>query len=325
MAKLPVTVTSALRRSQEPETDHPDANVLAAFNCNTLSRSDRSLLLRHLSQCAACREVVALTASTETRSSKLLWWTIPLAAGAGGAFLLAISVWLHVPTFPDSKPTEKQIISATGSSGTAAQDQALNVPSQPLVAYAPRKKPAVKKRKALPVQVESPAQANIHLPLPSDAEPSFQRPMAETVSPALTLNFAERANINPTAAFARAVDSGPVWSLSTEPSKANVLLRSFDNGHNWQEVVLDPQAHLTALLAQGADVWVGGFGGMLWHSIDFGVRWSRIEPKSETGAPLRDTIRQIASPAPDRLEITLDSGDRWLTADDGLTWQRVVR
>lgn len=41
----------------------PDANLLAAFVEKTLSKRERTEVLDHLSHCADCREVVALTLS----------------------------------------------------------------------------------------------------------------------------------------------------------------------------------------------------------------------------------------------------------------------
>jgi len=50
--------------------DHPDANLLAAFVEKTLTDRERTQLLNHLSQCADCREVAALTLPAEEATAE---------------------------------------------------------------------------------------------------------------------------------------------------------------------------------------------------------------------------------------------------------------
>lgn len=50
--------------------DHPDANLLAAFVEKTLTERERTQLLNHLSQCADCREVAALTLPAEEATAE---------------------------------------------------------------------------------------------------------------------------------------------------------------------------------------------------------------------------------------------------------------
>lgn len=50
--------------AQASAGDHPDPDVLAAFAEHRLSGAERNLALAHLSACADCREVVALSAAT---------------------------------------------------------------------------------------------------------------------------------------------------------------------------------------------------------------------------------------------------------------------
>jgi hypothetical protein len=88
MAEVPRIVRGRLR-GQVVTGEHPDANLLSAFAERTLADPERAQMLDHLSRCADCREVVALStpqveeeqlvaaagrASTSGRS----WWRSPI-------------------------------------------------------------------------------------------------------------------------------------------------------------------------------------------------------------------------------------------------------
>lgn len=80
MPDIPKIVRERLKAASV--TEHPDANLLSAFAENTLSGRERSTVCDHLSQCADCRDVVALalpatealqTAPARQRRSWLTW------------------------------------------------------------------------------------------------------------------------------------------------------------------------------------------------------------------------------------------------------------
>jgi hypothetical protein len=58
MEQLPKIVQARLATA--PPSEHPDANLLTAFEENSLTARERSEVLRHLAVCPTCREVVAL-------------------------------------------------------------------------------------------------------------------------------------------------------------------------------------------------------------------------------------------------------------------------
>lgn len=111
-------LTRLLRRS-EAETrcrlqDHPDANILAAFIENSLSRKERSSVLAHVSACDDCREALLLTAEAEglsigqsqsgpaqpSRLSNFAWSRLAAAACFACALLIVVSLF-HRSTTPD--------------------------------------------------------------------------------------------------------------------------------------------------------------------------------------------------------------------------------
>ncbi|MGO8819358.1 MAG: YCF48-related protein [Terriglobia bacterium] len=80
MKAKPKSVAPLLGADAFQGADHPDANMLAAFVEKTLTERERGQLLDHLSQCAECREVAALTlpadeaAAEPTRVAALWRW-----------------------------------------------------------------------------------------------------------------------------------------------------------------------------------------------------------------------------------------------------------
>ncbi|MGA9207078.1 MAG: YCF48-related protein [Terriglobales bacterium] len=104
MAEVPRIVRERLR-SQMATGEHPDANLLSAFSERRLSEQERAQVLDHLSRCAECREVVALTALPQVEEERLVaagavasgrsWWRSPVvhwSALTAAALVVMIAV-----------------------------------------------------------------------------------------------------------------------------------------------------------------------------------------------------------------------------------------
>src|SRR5579864_6609736 len=143
----------------------------------------------------------------------------------------------------------------------------------------------------------------------------------------------------------------PRWTISSSGS----LQRSFDQGMSWQVVdvnanpayFLDATATQTsektsapkakeagkalkrdgsspifrAVAATGADVWAGGSGGALYHSLDAGNHWIHVTPTS-SGAALAGDIVSLEFPDTQHGKVFTSTGDVWTTSDAGQTWQK---
>jgi hypothetical protein len=73
--------------------------------------------------------------------------------------------------------------------------------------------------------------------------------------------------------------------------------------------------------SNAAEVWAGGSGGALYHTVDGGNRWSRVVP-SAAGIVLAGDIISIQFSDPRSGSVTTSNAEVWTTVDDGQTWHR---
>jgi hypothetical protein len=176
-----------------------------------------------------------------------------------------------------------------------------------------------------------------------DAEPLANAPKAQAagaydVSETSTSNFSPSGSLVPESAR---------WAINS----AGGLQRSFDQGKNWQPVdvsrdALEPSAvnvlamkssHakeaakkadskpkpivFRAVAANGPDVWAGGSEAALFHSMDSGDHWIRIQP-SWRGVQLNGDILSLQFADPQHGRIVTSTAEIWTTADAGQTWDK---
>jgi len=141
----------------------------------------------------------------------------------------------------------------------------------------------------------------------------------------------------------RLASAAPRWSISS----AGSLQRSFDGGTTWQIVDVNanpaysasatsiqivgktsrakarkvPSPVFRAVAATGTDVWAGGSGGALFHSLDAGDHWVRVTPTS-SGAALADDIVSLEFTDMRHGKVSTSTAEVWTTTDAGETWQR---
>jgi hypothetical protein len=121
LAEIPKYVVERLRAAEINAKEHPSADLLAAFAERTLTVDEREHVLRHLSTCAVCREVVSLTQpETETqqtvhmqRARQHWFWTPALRFAAVAAVLVLAATGLLMyrsrrPASP-AEPTTAEI------------------------------------------------------------------------------------------------------------------------------------------------------------------------------------------------------------------------
>ena len=135
----------------------------------------------------------------------------------------------------------------------------------------------------------------------------------------------------------KALRSSPRWEVTSSGG----LQRSFDGGTTWQDVSVSANDYknqnmkvkmskkepansgpvFRAVAALGAEVWAGGSGAMLYHSLDSGNNWTRVVP-SEASAPLSGDVVAVEFSDTEHGKIATSTGEIWATGDDGQTWHK---
>lgn len=141
----------------------------------------------------------------------------------------------------------------------------------------------------------------------------------------------------------------PLWSISAD----GALQRSLDHGGTWQAVDVNANPALDAaslqvsaetsrskakdsskamkraaaaltfraVSAAETEVWAGGSAGVLYHSQDAGIHWTRVFPASgNTG--LTGDILTLEFADSDHGKLSTSTSEVWISGDGGQTWQK---
>lgn len=73
--------------------------------------------------------------------------------------------------------------------------------------------------------------------------------------------------------------------------------------------------------SNSAEVWAGGSGGALYHTLDGGNRWARVVP-SDAGILLGGDVIRIQFADPRNGIVTTSTAEVWTTLDAGQTWHK---
>jgi hypothetical protein len=143
------------------------------------------------------------------------------------------------------------------------------------------------------------------------------------------------------------VATAPRWTISA----IGTLQRSFDGGNTWLDVDVAASEKNTAakfmarssataaaksapapsgahtifravsVSTDSGDVWAGGSGGALYHTVDGGNRWARVAP-SQAGVFLAGDIVAIQFSDTRNGIVTTSTAEVWTTVDAGQTWHK---
>jgi hypothetical protein len=104
------------------------------------------------------------------------------------------------------------------------------------------------------------------------------------------------------------------WTISPD----GAVQRSGDGGKTWQPTSA-PGGAFRALSALGANIWVGGKAGALYHSADSGQSWVKCAPAAGNKKLDQDIVRVEFSDSLTGI-VSTANGEVWTTSDAGQTW-----
>jgi hypothetical protein len=137
-------------------------------------------------------------------------------------------------------------------------------------------------------------------------------------------------SLNPAGRLQRSFDQGKTWlpvDVNANPdlyaaSLAVAVAPSMEKAKDAQKTSKAPTSlTFRALAVAGSDVWVGGSGGALYHSVDAGSHWTRVVPAT-SGTVLTNDIVSLEFSDPQHGKLSTSAGEAWTTADAGQTWQK---
>ncbi|HEY1657646.1 MAG TPA: YCF48-related protein [Candidatus Sulfotelmatobacter sp.] len=342
MEKLPQSVLKQLQGPMQESEPHPDPDLLTAFSENSLLAQERAPVIDHLAHCTDCRDILALAASalelpTQSRtlpaanlapSPWFVWPAFRWAALAAGVLIVAS---VSILQFEHNRQT-KQVASSSLSNGTSfsaparpASEVGEPLPNDGSDAH---KTPTASERSALPTVAKSGSQSGILSE--RDSEPAQaqlaqnqpvpllsldnSRDVVKAKNPIASQSNKASANLSPQSPVP--VPASLRWAIN-----AGVLQRSGDEGRSWQTV--NPSAgsstEFFAIAVNGADIWVGGSAGSLYHSRDAGTYWIPVTP-SINGTSLTGNVIGIQFSDPQHASITTSTSEVWISSDAGKTW-----
>lgn len=299
MPTLPKILLARLSASSErPSTEHPDANLLAAFAEKALPAPERARVLHHLIGCVGCRQAAAfalpeqatIPAHTVDRrfTPALRWAGVVAALGA----LLVLVVLRFAPERARRALPQPAVVFGR----SANRQSPVTAKTTPYVAEAPANvgKVAGRNERLLVRQTKLPAKTQTTV-------------MVASVPPAPL-----RADLAPVVGSTVATTNTVLWRVS----EAGTLQRSADGGRAFEEIKIAPGISLRVVTVLGNNVWTGGANGVLFHSPDQGATWT-----SAGDGFNGSTVTGIILGGMGHLSVTTGSGLKWVSDDAGHHWR----
>jgi hypothetical protein len=137
----------------------------------------------------------------------------------------------------------------------------------------------------------------------------------------------------------RSLDGGKTWqnvyvnAVAASTASSMQLVMPSQNGaakekENEKKVLKDrlttaPAAApvFRAVAAMGDEVWAGGSGGLLYHSLDAGTLWAAVTPSAQ-GVTLSGDVVGIEFSDSQHGKITSSTSEIWTTANGGKSWDK---
>jgi hypothetical protein len=333
--QLPKIVAARLQRSSISE--HPEPDLLTAFTEQELGGKELESVLDHLAVCAECRQILVLAApelipeATSSAFRQSSWLRMPVIRwGALGASIVIVAAAMLVRRGERPTPRENVAAATEQSTAPAKPPSTAQLPAM----RAGTNKVPVPTSNGVPQQAAAANAASARVAhAPTSALPHESAGLAPEVSrdqqlrahssavgtktaPAFTPRPTTETAASTIGGAARFTDfRSPNWRLSDD----GLPERSFTSGQ-WEKVQVDHTKGFRTLAALGMEVWVGGSSGLLYHSEDMGLNWTRLTPRAGSST-LSDDIISIAFADHSHGKLNTAAGQTWVTSDAGRTWK----
>jgi hypothetical protein len=310
-----------------------DAETMAAWCDDTLSKRDRTTAESHLSTCVRCQAVLAATVRTAAPLAPRRWWQtpavrwfVPIAVTSAAALVL----WVKTPDQRQSfQPARSEPPAPVVNTPNPTAPNLKAVP--PVAESAPRLPAAGLNRRADSKDGKERAareEARQEQPTPARALERDDVAAAPTAVPEPSRPEAPSSAASPlvdslrvaTSQAAKAVVVAPPGIVSPNRNSRWRILpgggveRSTDGGATWQTQSTGASATLTAGAAPGPTIcWLVGPAGIVVLSTD-GRTWQRV-----TFPEAVDLVSIRASDAANAT-VTAADGRSFTTSDRGRTW-----
>jgi hypothetical protein len=148
-----------------------------------------------------------------------------------------------------------------------------------------------------------------------------------------TMHLAPRWAISSSGALQRSFDSGATWevvNVNRTPLARGLRMEGaseskggykLEKSKKSEEPPSNPVIVFRAVAVLGPEVWAGGSGAMLYHSLDSGNRWTRVVPV-EANSSLSGEITGLEFSDIQHGKVTTSAGEVWLTSNSGQTWHK---
>jgi Photosynthesis system II assembly factor YCF48 len=118
-----------------------------------------------------------------------------------------------------------------------------------------------------------------------------------------------------------AQQSGAQQSEAQPQSEAKSQAKLKNNNNGKHSAPATPVTFRALSVSSNAnEVWAGGSGGALYHTLDGGNSWTRVLPAA--GINLTGDILSVQFSDPRNGTVTTSTTEVWITPDDGQTWHR---